>query len=47
MSGFMRVLVSFNIVKTHWVLNWDSLLANCNKITEGRSFKIVAANGGT
>ena len=25
LSGFMRVLASFNIVRTHCILNWDSL----------------------
>ena len=26
LSGFMRVLASFNIVRTHCILNWDSLI---------------------
>ena len=24
--GFMRVLVSFHIVRTHWILNWNSMI---------------------
>ena len=26
LSGFMRVLAPFNIVRTHWILNWNSLI---------------------